>query len=135
MLTVQYIGCFFDPETFQKQLNQLAREPLDRKIPTPHITFVYEPESIPWEQFGKEVTVNVVGYGNNGENEALKVAFVQLPDELKTLASEIAVPHITLSVAKTGSSVNSKFLDFAPITPFPLKGIFGAMDTEGTVRT
>lgn len=134
MYTVKYIGCFFAPEEVKKCLTDLERNVLDREISAPHVTFSYEPKSVPWEFFGEEVTVKAVGYGNDGENEALQVEFIKLPAGLNELTSEIAVPHITLSVSKRGRSVNSRWLEFKPITPFAMTGIFGAMDDEGAIH-
>ena len=135
MYTVKYLGCFFDPEEIKKHLTKLERNVLDRVIPFPHVTVSYSPTSVPWDLFGKEVTVKVVGYGNDGENEALQVAFLSVPAELSALAAEVSVPHITLSVSKGGKSVNSRDLEFKPIAPYVLTGIFGAMDEDGEIHT
>lgn len=131
---VKYIGCFFDPAELEEKLQALERKPLFRAIPAPHITFVYRPEAIPAELFGLPVKVEAVGYGNDGENEALQVAFAELPEALRPLGDSIPVPHITLSVAENGESVNSGFLTFKPIVPFMLTATFGAMHDSGKIQ-
>ena len=135
MENIKYIGCFFDPETLAEKLVTMERTFLFRKIPAPHVTFVYAPVQVPEELFGETITVTVIGYGNNGENEALLVMFSYVPDSLKALAAAIPVPHITLSVSENGSSVNSKDLAFRNTAPFTLTGVFGAMDMEGHIYT
>lgn len=135
MDTVKYCGCFLDPQAVKKGLDGVLRNVLYRQIPDLHITFAYRPDSVPWDEMGKEVRVNVVGYGNDGENEALLVEFAEVPAGLQELAARIAVPHITLSVSREGRSVNSRWLEFTPIAPYTLTGIFGVMDEDGQVRT
>lgn len=133
MNTVKYIGCFFDPEELRKHLINLERKALSEAVSSPHVTFVYSPVYVPWNLLGEEITVKAVGYGNNGENEALKIEFLELPAGLKALAAEIAVPHITLSVSENGEAVNSRDLEFNPTEPFVLTGVFGAMGRDGKI--
>ena len=135
MKAIKYIGCFFEPAQLQEKLTGYERTPLFRTISAPHITFAYRPEAVDTALFGIPVTVEAVGYGNDGENEALQVVFRELPGELKNLADHIAVPHITLSVSEQGQSVNSRYLPFLPIAPFTLTGVFGAMDEAGNIYT
>ena len=135
MEKVEYIGCFFDPQEMKKHVNGIERTALYRTISSPHVTFVYNPSSIPKEMLGQEVTVQAEGYGNDGENEALQVSFLKLPAGLEALAAGIPVPHITLSVSRQGKPVNSRYLTFKPIAPFALTGIFGAMDEDGVLHT
>ena len=125
---IKYIGCFFDPGTLGKNLETIARTPLSQTILAPHVTFRYAPSVVPWDMLGREVTVVVTGYGNDGSNEALKVAFLELPPGLEALADEIEVPHITLSISDEGKAVNSRSLNYHPTARFCLTGVFGAMD-------
>lgn len=133
--TIKYIGGFLDPQLLEKQLENCDRYPLGRTITTPHVTFAYRPENVPYELFGLTVTVRAIGYGCDGENEVLLVEFENLPEPLQAYAEAISVPHITLSISEFGKAVNSYRLNFEPITPFVLEGIFGGMDEDGTVYT
>lgn len=135
MDTIKYVGCFLDFETLHQKIKSYKSERLYRSIVNPHITFSYRPQTVPTELFGISIKVKVVGYGCDGENEALLVEFVDLPETLANLANQITTPHITLSVSEHGRSVNSNNLVFEPITPFYLEGIFGAMDESGVVHT
>lgn len=130
MATIKYLGCFFQKQQLYEKIADLDRTPLHRAIPYPHMTCVYRPEEIPEALFGTPVTVRVTGYGCDGENEALRVQFEELPKALRALAENIPVPHITLSVSEFGKSVNSGRLAFEPVEPFLLKGIFGGFDEE-----
>lgn len=133
MSEIKYIGCFFEFEGLQKQLESYPRTPLKRVVEHPHVTFAYKPQQVPKELFGTKVEFRVVGYGCNGQNEGLKVEFVDPPRELLPLIRAIPVPHITLSVAERGEAVNSSQLEFTPITPFTLTGVFGGMDMDKKV--
>ena len=132
---IKYTGCFFELQLLQAHLERYDRNPLVCPISHPHVTFVYRPEEVPAMLFGQRVTVRAIGYGCDGENEALQVEFADLPDCLKPYTGDIAVPHITLSIAESAKAVNSRYLEFKPIVPFPLTGIFGGMDEAGTVHT
>lgn len=134
MKNIKYIGCFFDYETVYQKARETEENRLYRCIKHPHVTFEYRPQYVPYELFGSEITVKVVGYGCDGENEAFLVEFEGLSGEICELAASIKIPHITLSVSKHGQSVNSYKLEFEPITPFTLTGIFGGMDEEGEVH-
>ena len=118
MEIIEYIGCFFEPQKIHKHLKEFPRQPLYRAITYPHVTLVYLPGEVPREAFGQKVIVRCVGYGCDGENEALLVEFAELPDVLQSYAQSVEVPHITLSVSKQGQSVNSKYLNYQPISPF-----------------
>lgn len=135
MNTIKYFGCFFSPEELGDALAGFERKPLYRTITSPHITIIYRPDEIPEELIGAEICVSVIGYGNDGENEALLVEFKDLPAKLRTLTENIPVPHITLSVSRDGHSVNSRNLTFRPIPPFSLVGKVGIMGEDGIRRT
>lgn len=53
-----------------------------------------------------------------------------LSESLKALGEAIPMPHITLSVSRTGKPVNSRNLHFAPMTPFTIERIFGGLDMD-----
>lgn len=133
--TIKYTGCFFAPESLKNSLENYTRQKLIKEIANPHVTFAYRPEEVPAMLFGQRVTIRAIGYGCDGENEALQVEFVNLPDGLKPYIGDTAIPHITLSLSETAKAVNSRCLDFKPIKPFLLVGVFGGMDEAGTVHT
>lgn len=135
MEKIKYIGCFFDLAEVHSQIAQLGKERLYKTIENPHITFKYRPDSVPEELFGLPVRVKVIGYGRDEENEALLVEFSELPEALIPLTEEISVPHITLSIAADGKSVNSRALTFFPIKSFYLEGVFGGMEESGKKHT
>lgn len=130
MESIKYVGLFFDRNDILENAAKQAPERLHRVITHPHVTFAYRPAQIPWEAIGKHITLQVVGYGCNGKNEAFKVAFDELPEELTALAEKIAAPHITISVAKNAEPVDSANLRFTPIENFPLTGTFGYMSMD-----
>ena len=133
--TIKYTGCFFDPQLLDRHLESCDRKQLRKTIANPHVTFSYRPREVPAMLFGQKVTVKATGYACDGENEALLVEFVNLPEILKVYTEEIAIPHITLSISESAKAVNSYKLDFKPIRPFTLDGVFGCMDEGGTVHT
>lgn len=128
-----YIGCFFEDLHGILEERNLSTGALDKVIQTPHVTFIYRPEVVEEELFGEEVKITVIGYGNNGENEGLRVELATSNPRLQEMIAEIAVPHITLSVSRRGEAVNTKDLEFAPVEPFELVGIFGAYRKDGEV--
>ena len=135
MEKIKYIGCFFDLRELEARLASFPRQPLEKPIDQPHVTFVYRPREVPWEAFGQRIPVEIVGYGRDEENEALAVRFPALPESLQILADAIPVPHITLSVSRNGKPVNSSRLRFSPVTPFVIEGVFGGLDVNDDLRT
>ncbi len=131
----RYIGCFLDSEELAGMVALLGKERLARVIANPHVTFRYQPDTVDSGLFGEKVLVTAVGYGCDGENEGLKVELQMENPRLAKLAEAIAVPHITLSVSKDGESVNTRYLDFTPIAPFTLTGVFGGYTLSGKVIT
>ena len=130
MSSITYIGCFFEWQDLNDGLHSYRRTPLFRAITHPHVTFAYKPTNVMRSCFGMPVTVRVIGYACDGENESLLVEFVQLPEPLTALAETIAVPHVTLSVSQDGEPVNSRYLTYQPSEPFLLTGVFGGMDHQ-----
>lgn len=135
MRKIEYIGCFFSQEVILEKAAQYHGDRLYRRISSPHVTFAFRPDTIPYEAFGCPVTVKVVSYGCDGENEAFGVEFEELPEILLPLSRQIKVPHITISVSRTGKPVNSSYISYEPIAPFTLQGVFGGMGTDGIVYT
>ncbi len=133
MNTIKYIGVFFDKSTIKKYAEQQNPERLYRTIEHPHVTFEYRPKRVPYELFGTPVTIRVVGYGCDGDNEAYEVVFESISEELCALAQQIKRPHITISVSQNGEPVNSNNLKFVPVPPFCLTGVFGGKAEDGDV--
>lgn len=94
---------------------------LDKVVIFQHVTFGFRME-YPKELGGMPVDIKVVGYGNNGCNEAYQV---EIPDNIAYAYNGASVSHITLSTCRSGKPVDSWKLDFKPIEPFVLKGVFG----------
>ena len=128
----KYIGCFFDAGRLYETLEKYRTDPLLNTIARPHVTFEYMPEVVCRELFGKEVTVVVTGYGNNGKNEGVRVSLYSDDEGIKAMIEKIRVPHITLSVSEGAKAVNTADLEFYPVEPVSITGIFGgcARDNE-----
>lgn len=120
-----YVGCFIKEKEFTEILQRVPGKRLERLIEHPHITFVYEPEKVDESLFGEEIKIRVVGYGNDGENEGVKVELFTKSTILQDMIGDISVPHITISVSKEGKSVNTNQLNFHTIDPFEISGKFG----------
>lgn len=127
-----YWGIFFEDE------ENMPMGTLERKIVHKHVTFGFR-TPMPVELLGRETSVIVDGYGNDGKNEAL---FVELDPDIQDYheGDDDARYHITLSVAEDGRPVDSGKLAFEPMEhPYVLKGRFGyfTVDEEGEpcVRT
>ena len=130
-----YIGCFVDRETLLRCVRTVSTGHLERLIEAPHITFVFEPDTADESLFGEKIRVRAVGYGNNGDNEGLKVEIYAENKKIASMADEIEVPHITLSVGKKGRAYDTIYLEFSDIEPFVLDGVFGGYRQDGTVNT
>ena len=128
-----YIGCFFPQEKLLSCAESVSEGHLFRIIETPHITFVFEPDEVDELLFGEKIKVKVTGYGNDGRNEGFRVEPYSENRKLQTMIDNIPVPHITISVAKGARPYRTRFLEFQPIEPFELDGIFGGYIEGGTV--
>ena len=107
---------------------------LSKTIANQHVTFAFKPSSdvqdVINRHLGEDVRITAIGYGNDGENEGLKVKVESESEELNRLIEAIDIPHITISVGENGKPVNTKTLDFKPIKPFQIKGTLGNYVTE-----
>ena len=130
MQKFEYVGCFFDYEELKGMTASVRKFPLEVEKTTPHITFEFGPETVDESLFGTEITVTVIGYGNNGENEGLKVTLTSDNDIINEMIKKIPVPHITLSVSENGKAVNTRYLDFTSIHPFTIKGYYGGFELK-----
>jgi len=103
---------------------------LDRDIVEKHITTEYKPAVAHDYLYGITAMFEVVGYGNDGQNEGYKVALRKIfadetqEAELREIFDKIPVPHITLSVANGAKPVNTRYLEFSPVEPKTIIGIF-----------
>ena len=119
-----YWGVFFDDE-------DLPNSSLDRDITNKHITFGFR-RPCPAELVGMPILVDIVGYGNDGENEALLVEFDG--EWLDYYAGSQKAMHVTLSVSETGKPKNSENLDFEPTDLETIWGTFGYFGEDNTVH-
>lgn len=130
-----YIGCFIPFVELFEKIRILKGKRLFRIIQNPHITFVYEPEQVDESLFGQNIKVKIIAYGNDGHNEGVKVELSSDSPEIKKMAAQIEVPHITLSVSENGKSINTKYIEFKPIEPISILGKFGGYTENGIVVT
>lgn len=102
---------------------------LDKVVIFQHITFGFKTE-FPEELRGKLVdNIQIIGYANDGTNEAFEV---QIPEwMMKKYYSGASISHITLSTSWDGKPVDSCKLNFQPIVPFNIEGMFGYFDEGG----
>lgn len=111
-----YIGAFIDPKSMHKRIDPYRRYkiPMCYDIPNPHVTLAYKPEAVDPQWFGKEVDIYIIGYANDGHNEAAKVMIRSRDGSLSDLISTVETPHITICVAPDSKPVDSKKLRFDP---------------------
>jgi hypothetical protein len=101
---------------------------LEVDIKNKHITFEFRPESDTFSSIiGKKFEVTCIGYGISEDNEGYQV---ELAAELLPLFKKDGIPHITLSLSKTGSSKDTKDLTFIPMTPSTITCIAGYCTTN-----
>lgn len=125
MSEFEYVGCFFDYDLLSDAVKSIRNNPLCNQKIYPHVTFEYMPEKVKTELFGTEIKVTVTGYGNNGENEGLKVSLNSENETINRMIEKIEVPHITLAVSKSGFAVNTRYINFSDIPPFEITGHYG----------
>ena len=128
-----YVGCFIDLSDFRKAIRGIRTDPLKNDIQFPHVTFAYRPEKVDQSLFGSVIQVKIIGYGNNGENEGLKVQLYSCDPVLQSMIERLQCPHITIAVSDYGEAVNTRKLQFKEITPVELTGKYGGYLKEGKV--
>lgn len=131
----RYIGVFVSFTELHRAIRDIRTEPLACDIPSPHVTFAYRPQEVDQALFGIPVRIRVTGYGCDGHNEGLQVQLFPSDPVLQPLIDAIPVPHITISISEDGKAVNTRYLEFAPITPFELTGFSGGYTDQGQVIT
>lgn len=120
---VVYKGFFLDADSSTRIDYFESDRKLEKDISDKHVTFeVYPSIPFPDELLGKSYTLEVVGYGNDGENSGFEVL---LPEELYPYYQNPKRPHLTTSVSLTGEPKNTAYLHFKPITPFKVTGVLG----------
>ena len=72
----------------------------------------------------------MVGEGSTDDNQGFEI---EVPNELKEYYKGAYIPHITMSVSKTGKPVNTKDIDFKKIKPFEVTGKIGYFTDRGTI--
>ena len=128
-----YVGCFVRRQELLEKVRHISSGHLYRIIENPHVTFAYKPESVDETLFGEPLEITMTGYANDGKNEGVKVELTAENPRIREMIAQIEVPHITLSVSETGESVNTRFLDFSPITPIKITGKYGGFITVENV--
>ncbi len=128
-----YVGCFVNLQELQAAIKGLRKSALKNDIQAPHITFAYRPQEVDPSLFGKTIQIKLIGYGNDGENEGLKVRLHSSEPRLQLMIEQIAVPHITIAVSDEGRPVNTKRLQFEAIAPIEMEGKYGGYAKWGEV--
>ena len=119
-----YVGAFVPAGSLWQNISPT----LVRPVRFPHITIEYKPVSVDESLFGTPISIKVVGYGCDGENEGLEVLPTCEEGPLIQRLSAIAHPHITLSVSESGRARNTGRLFFHPLEPFTLSAVYGGWD-------
>ena len=131
MSDYEYVGCFFDYNELSEKVKHLRQMPLKIEKTKPHITFEYKPSCVDTKLFGTKICVEIIGYGNNGENEGVLVIPKCDNEEISKVLSTIKTPHITLSVSECGKPVNTRYLTFNAVEPIHIVGYYdGHIDIE-----
>ena len=128
-----YVGCFVKHQDFYTAIKEIRKNPLENDIENPHITFTYKPIDVNQSLFGKPIQIVIVGYGNDGENEGLRVQLHSSNSLLQAMIEQLDVPHITISVGNEGKPVNTKKLLFEEIEPIEMIGKYGGFTKWGKV--
>ena len=125
MIPCVYWGVFFDDA-------DLPEGSLFREIENKHATFAFR-TPMPEELLGRSCSVGIIGYGCDGNNEAL---LVDLPEDVADYRVSDVPAHITLSVSETGRPKDSGYMDFAETDdPYWIEGVFGYYSFDNEVIT
>lgn len=128
-----YVGCFLKFDTFHATISCVRKRPLENIVLNPHVTFMYKPDKVILPLFGEKIKVTAIGYGNDGNNEGLKVRLKANNPIIQSMISKIEVPHITIAVSGGGKPVNTKNLCFEVIDPIELEGEYGGYTKFGEI--
>lgn len=134
--TVHYEGIFVSQEAVNAALDAYGiSDRLDREIAMPHVTCAYKPTDPRYDLVGKPVELQIVGYGNDGKNEGFLVDVSDKDADIHEMSLYNDQPHITISVAQGARPVDTVRLDFEPIEPIILRGVYGYMDGTNQLVT
>ena len=135
---MEFIGCVYWGIFFENE--PVLRGHLSRDIEDKHVTFEFKhqdyPAKFPKELLGRYAKVMIIGYGNDGVNEAVKVV---ISEDVSGYYFNDAVPHITMSVSDEGEPKDSGKLEFDLSIPDKMEelptitGRFGYFDGEKVV--
>lgn len=128
-----YTGWFIKQEELQKALQGKNFRSLARPVEHPHVTLAFRPRNPDLSLLGSAAVIRATGYGNDGINEGLLVEVNSAEKSLAEQLKKVPVCHITLSVAEGGKPVDTAKLQFEPVEPFEIKGIFGAFTDQGKI--
>jgi len=113
LMKVIYCGFFIDKD----ELAQCFEPKLARAIEFPHVTTAFRPNGMELFEgmLGEEIHVRVSGYGNDGRNEGVSVILEDGSERARRVFEQIAMPHITISVAEDGKPVDTAKLNFEAV--------------------
>ena len=132
---IHYTGLFIDFDYMWSKLGHITRGRFERVIKRPHITFLYKPDVSDYSLVGTVADIIVTGYGYDDEHEGVSVKIETDNKELYRLFQNIDNPHITLTVAADGHTVNTKNLEFYPVPIVKLKATYGVVTDSGELIT
>ena len=115
-MKVIYWGIFVQDDRFITSL--------EKPIQYMHVTFGFK-SKVPTDILGETVEVSVIGYANDGKNEAY---LVEVPEKYTPYVTNPRkrILHITTSISSSARPVDSNNLNFEPIDkPFTVTGRFG----------
>lgn len=126
---VKYTAWFLAPEEVALLEQELGGFELVTKIKFPHITHQYKPENPDKNLLGLKAKFQIIAYGNDGKNEGVKVELLEVDEKLPELQrkayEEIAVPHITTSMAEEAKAKDTRYLTFNPCKTFNITATYG----------
>ena len=127
---VEYFGIFFEEcESLKIELNEKVK--LEKLPNNFHCTFKFAPKNFAFynEVIGKDISIALVGYGNDGKNSGFEIDFPQNLNKYFNnydKQGNLKVPHITTSMAFDGKAVNTASLNFEKLNePILVTGKFG----------
>ena len=127
------VGCLLSPAETDRLFIWLGDKRLNSVVDSPHVTLAFLPDVICERSIGTEVLWNVVGYGNDGQNEGVLVELAQAPDELLNEITLRREHHVTLSLANGAHAKDTAGLKFSPVKPLKIKTVYGLCTCEGNV--
>ena len=138
-----YTGLFIDP----KNLYEMFPPKLDHSIRDPHVTVAFRPDSskVLLDSLGSNAKIEVVGYGNDGQNEGLLVNVKTDDPAIQKALDNVIEPdkngelkhiptHITLSIANGAKAVDTRNLEFQKIdNPVSITGSYRLFGKNGSL--